>query len=172
MWCSPTGMRSPAWHESTSHQRNICAFQHRYYTTVLLACKLLDQGIHLTGTAKTDAKYWPKAIMSLPKTGKVAEGELRCAMALIPGKGSITTLQWQDRKLVPFITTLPVSLVNETKDRRSKGTKVRRQIHRLKPSIISMYNAKMGGVDRCDQIMSRIRPLMRKRRWQSWYVFL
>lgn len=114
-------------------------FFDNYFTSVKLAVDLLADGIYSCGTVRINRKGFPDDLKKL----KMRRGESKTRQ-----KGNLTASVWQDKKPVAFLSTLsdPMQQVDVT---RRAG---RASLELTQPHSASIYNKKMNGVDRHDQL--------------------
>lgn len=108
-----------------------------------LADILLKRKTDVYGTARPGRKGMPPF-----KNTSLKKGEI-CAFR----RGKCLALQWRDKKLVTFISTIHSPTMQDVVTRRN--------VQVSKPTIALDYNNTMGGVDRSDQNLSYY-PSLRK----------
>lgn len=149
------------------HHRNHILAIDNWYTSIEVALHLLEIGIHVLGTIKTNRKGIPKEAV-LKKTGpKKARGFYHCFSAIVrnstPQK-RIFFHGWQDSKPVHVLSTFQLPLEEcVRKTFNDRGGFERIKIAR--PGVISLYNHAMGGTDLIDQLCSYIRTTLRTNKW-------
>jgi hypothetical protein len=140
----------------------------RYLTNLpLIDYMLKEKGIHITGT-----------IMKNRILRKVLELSNNQALARM-GRGSLDMIVRQDRKaaIINWYDKKPILLVSSAYaadpiDKCRRWSKKDRQYIQVdRPLVVREYNAKMGGVDLCDRMISYYRIKARTRKWPVRTLF-
>ena len=118
--------------------------------------ELLARKIYCIGTCKRAAVGFPHSI-KMAKNDKSIRGHSMSAVVQLPGLGSLTCMSWKDSKPVHVASTAcghhPTHVL-----RRAKGQRGRSPVTCLLP--LHMYQANMGGVDLCVQLLNyRLMPI-------------
>ena len=139
-------------------------FCDNFFSSVRLFCHLRDQNVKITGTIRSNRLkdcpvIKPKLLEKKPR-GYYDQ----CT----DGINRITVVGWNDNKAVFVASNNLGSSPTASVDRYCKDQRKRVKVDQ--PSLISQYNKKMGGVDRCDQNVSNYRVSMRSKKWW-WALF-
>lgn len=78
-------------------------------------------------------------------------------------KKKVVVTKWMDNKFVLMASTSTGKLPESTVRRWDKASKSYKNV--TSPAVVSSYNANMGGVDICDQLMEYYRCLFKTRKW-------
>lgn len=78
-------------------------------------------------------------------------------------KKKVVVTKWMDNKSVLMASTTTGKLPESTVRRWDKASKSYKNV--TSPAVVSSYNANMGGVDICDQLMEYYRCLFKTRKW-------
>lgn len=141
--------------------RNFILGLDNWYTSVPLARSLLQRGIHVVGTIKTNRSGLPAS--GKMKDGKQARGDLKVMATPLPEGGDIYFSAWQDSKPVHILSTF-APVIAET-SRRGKVNGRFTRVDLPMPSVIPIYNSAMGGTDLCDQYSSYYEFEHRTTKW-------
>ena len=106
-----------------------------YYTSIPLCEKMLEKGIYVTGTVRSNRRGLPEKMKKVMKK----KGEM-----VATRKDQILAVTWMDRKQVRLLSTHADAGTHEIE--RYDGSK------KVVPNIVSEYNNGMGGVDLSDQM--------------------
>lgn len=107
----------------------------------------------------------PKAMQKLP-SDKIMKQEGRGTSAsFVRGDGKLNVVKWFDNKPVLMLSAVHAKEPEDTCQRWSKKDK--RYITVRRPNIVQEHNAKMGGVDLSDRMMSYYRMSVRTRKWTT-----
>ncbi|XP_054896863.1 piggyBac transposable element-derived protein 4-like [Poeciliopsis prolifica] len=108
--------------------------------------------VNLTGTVMKNRI--PKAMQKLP-SDKIMKQQARGSSAsVVRGVGKLNVVKWFDIKPVLMLSAVHAKEPEDTCQRWSKKDKCYLIIRR--PNIVQEYNAKMGGVDLSDRMMSSL----------------
>ena len=140
--------------------KNHWVFFDNYFSGVQLATDLLAKKIYSCGTVRINRRGFPEDLKKL----KLRRGESQ-----VRQQGNLTAAVWQDKKQVAFLSTLSNPLENVDVNRRQG----RQNLHLTQPHCAYIYNKKMNGVDRHDQLRTTY-PLGRdsKKAWKYIFWFL
>lgn len=142
----------------------------RFFTSVRLADELLKKGFRLTGTIRKDRIPKTADLPSDKEFKKANErGTSLCTVReekdengkQIEGKVGIT--KWLDNNCVSMISTAESIEPTCVVKRWSKASK--QFINVSQPKVINAYNAKMGGVDLADRMLSYCSSRARTKKW-------
>ena len=140
---------------STLPKRSFVYFD-RYFTTLSLMTRLLEEQIHGTGTIQTNRfKAFNFLKDNRMKRGKYEE--------ITRSDNAVSFVKWKDTKsvLMVFTCTGAESLSNIQRwDKKEK-----KYINIPCPAAVKHYNEKMGGVDTFDQMMKLYRTWLKTRKW-------
>jgi hypothetical protein len=141
-----------------------------WYTSIALALKLLEIGIYLFGTARTNKQGIPKDSV-FKKTGrsKKARGEMSCERTPVEVSGKsfyLYFISWMDNKPVHLISTFFTKFSEVKRAVKEKMTYIGHQLIRI-PTIVQIYNISMGGTDYFDQLRSYYRTTVKIKVWQT-----
>ena len=135
--------------------RNHVLFVDNFFTSIPLAQQLENAGIFLCGTIRQNRKGFPA---ELKEFTKMERGQFHTKQV----DGKLTATVWQDTKLVSFLSNISPPKADTTLARKQRDGSVK---NITCPPCVPLYNANMGGVDRCDAAV-RIFAVDRKcRRW-------
>ena len=138
-------------------------FMDNYYTSVGLFEELEGRKTLACGTVRSNRLGLPKDICDL-KAKEVKS--LKRGQSLYRQKDTLTCVTWRDRKAVSVLGTVPTSKDDSGVVERClkvNGHWVKQNF--VRPGVISLYNAYMGGVDVSDQRVSSYARLMRGSVW-------
>ena len=127
---------------NSSHGCRIVAMDNRYSAIPLFLDLRTKHNILAVGTIRGNRKYWNKEIMNLSKKSKRGS-----YLVKYDRDNEILAGQWNDNKVVPFISTLGEYDIVKVK-RRVKKKKIEFDV----PEPLRSYQRHMGGVDKNDQI--------------------
>lgn len=125
------------------HHRYHHIYFDNFFTGVDLMLNLLRQGTYSCGTMRSDRKGFPHSLKPTVKSGFKNRGDHKVVTC-----GNLSITVWQDSKPLCCCSTnsdLTVTSVN----RKQKDGSI--ETFRC-PNPIALYNSKMGGVDRNDQL--------------------
>ena len=115
-------------------------FVDNYYSSPILFSDLWLLGCGATGTLRANRRGVPQAI----KDAAVTKGQTHTM-----SNGNLSLMKFHDRKVVHLLgTTERADMVPSGKVNPHTGQPV------LRPSVVLEYDKYMGGVDRCDQMVS------------------
>ena len=114
----------------------------RYSAIPLFLDLRIKHNILAVGTIRVNRKYWSKEIMNLSK-----KSDRGSYLMKYDKDNEILAGQWNDNKVVPFISTLCEYNIVKVK-RRVKREKIEFDV----PEPLRTYQRHMGGVDKNDQI--------------------
>ena len=106
-----------------------------YYTSVILAEKMLEKGIYVTGTIQPNRVRLPADM----KTKLKNKGEI-----VANRKGNLLAVNWVDRKQVRLLSTCSTASMVEKTLYDGSTQEI--------PKVVVDYNRGMGGVDLSDQM--------------------
>ncbi|KAM3858926.1 piggyBac transposable element-derived protein 3-like [Diretmus argenteus] len=132
-----------------------------FFTSVKTLDRMLEKKIYVTGTVmKSQIRAAAKKLPS----DKTMKRQGRGSTAYVTRKdGKACLLKWYDNKPVMMLSTVHAKEPQDTCRRWCK--KEGRYIPVIRPSIVREYNAKMGGVDLNDRMISYHRMKTRTRKW-------
>ena len=141
-----------------------------WYTSIALALKLLEIGIYLFGTARTNKQGIPKDSV-FKKTGrsKKERGEMSCEkthVTVAEKSFFLYFISWMDNKPVHLISTFFTKFSQVKRAVKEKMTYIGHQLIRI-PTLVQIYNACMGGTDYFDQLCSYYRTTVKTKVWQT-----
>jgi len=145
--------------ESVSPGTNV--YCDRYFTSINLIDFMLGKQIYVTGTLMRNRI--PAAI------AKVVDDKV----LMKQGRGSCDVLVRQDKKVafVKWFDNKPINMASSVHAKipedicRRWSKKEKKYVEVKRPSIVRAYNAKMGGVDLCDRMISFYRMKARTKKW-------
>ncbi|KAK3740579.1 hypothetical protein RRG08_003356 [Elysia crispata] len=135
----------------------ICA--DNFFSGVQLIEKLLESGIHYTGTVRKNRL--PGCDLKSDKTLE-AEGRGTFDSRVEVGR-KIIAVRWMDTKCVTLLSSHTGVDPTENVNRWDKKTKTFKPVPR--PQIVKLYNHYMGGVDYLDRMCAKSRFHIRSKRW-------
>jgi len=163
----PAGVTATSWpvlkllESDRWESRNFILGLDNWYTSVPLARSLLQRGIHVVGTIKTNRTGLPTA--GKMKDGKQVRGTMKVMTTSLPEGGNLYFSAWQDSKPVHILSSFE-PVVAET-SRRGKVNGRFTRVDLPMPSVIPIYNSAMGGTDLCDQYASYYEFEHRTTKW-------
>ncbi|KAH8037839.1 hypothetical protein HPB51_018327 [Rhipicephalus microplus] len=129
---------------------------HIYFTTIPLLDALIDKEIDATGTIMSNrVKNIHFESDTMMKQGNFQE------FRKADGKAAI--VKWKDSKSVTIASTCTGASPVESVKRWSKKTK--QYIDVQSQAVVCRYNAFMGGVDVCDQLLEYYRISIKTKKW-------
>ena len=151
------------------YKNNMVLALDNWYTSIPIALYLLDKGIHMVGTCKTNRKLIAKDAI-LPTNGERGEMKSFIGTVTIDGnqwKKKIYMTGWRDNKPVLMLHTMPTEkgLVSRAKKINKKKRQAYTRVDVWRPTIIGLYNKAMGGTDAIDQRNSYYENLKRGQKW-------
>lgn len=136
-----------------------------FFSSVPLLEKLHGRKIYSCGTVRSTRKDLPEIIKGKPKSANVKPKRAKPMMRgdyQFKTKNHVAATKWMDKKPVCMLSTAHNPKDTTTVKRRNKdGTTVLVPC----PKVVSEYNAKMGGVDRYDQLRERYQIGRRSVKW-------
>ncbi|XP_007562569.1 piggyBac transposable element-derived protein 3-like [Poecilia formosa] len=105
----------------------------------------------------------PKAMQKLPSDKIMKQQGRGTSASVVRGDGKLNVVKWFDNKPVLMLSAVHAKEPEDTCQRWSKKDKCYLTIRR--PNIVQEYNAKMGGVDLSDRMMSYYRMSVRTKKW-------
>lgn len=118
----------------------------RFFTSVELCLKLLDNDIYMVGTTLVTKKQYPEDLTRKSDLRKLKRGDMLVRSAK---DKQLIAVVWKDKKPIHFLSTAYPPSVTTTCERKEKdGTKITIPC----PAITIGYNKGMGGVDISDQL--------------------
>ena len=135
----------------------------RFFGGVEILLKLLERGLYGISTIMTNRKGFPKELVAL--TGKESRGTIISATCPTT---KMSAVAWMDSKPVYVIGTTGGVSGDECERRvRGRGMGGRKEIF-PRPSMISIYNKLMGGVDLGDKLRGFL-DLETAHQFHKWY---
>jgi len=145
----------------TGHNYKI--FADNFFTSTGLIEKLLERGIHYTGTVRSGRL--PGCQLKDDKTlSKQGRGSFDSSVLTEP---KVVAVRWFDNRSVTLASTFVGPLPLQKVRRWDKANRSFCEIDR--PAIVDEYNHSMGGVDLLDAFIAQYRFPLRSRRW---YLYL
>ncbi|CAL4160674.1 unnamed protein product [Meganyctiphanes norvegica] len=156
------------------HHANFKLYMDNYFSDIPLYLELLKLGIHCIGTVRldkisgikkhliTDAALKHKGNSSFVEyEGKLDEGST----------DTVRVVRWNDDKIFNLMTTfgsaMPLSTCQRWNSSEDNYLKATVQC----PSIVSLYNSNMGGVDKMDSLLGFYRMFSRSKKWYHRIFF-
>ncbi|KAM3836150.1 piggyBac transposable element-derived protein 3 [Diretmus argenteus] len=133
----------------------------RFFTTLSAVDCMLENKVYLTGTVMKNRV--PKAMQKLPSDKIMKKQGRGTSASVVRGDGKLSVVKWFDNKPVVMLSTVHAEQPEDTCQRWSKKEKHYMTVRR--PCIVREYNAKMGGVDLSDRMMSYYRMSVRTKKW-------
>ena len=124
----------------------------RFYSSPELAKQLEQRGLIFTGRVQVNQRRMPLAVKSKTSDRQLQRGEVR---AYRDGKAMV--LQWKDKRVITILTTSGSCNVVPVTTHRGQ--------HKEKPAVIQLYNDKMLGEDKSDQLASYYAFLRKSMKW-------
>lgn len=133
----------------------------RYFTSIGLAEALLGHGIMCTGTVMKNRVS--SISKNLPSDSDMkTEGRGACDEVVSPNS-NIVLVKWYDNKPITLLSTATGKTPEGECTRWSKAE--RKRVPVKCPAAVMAYNAKMGGVDMNDRLISFYRIKSRSKKW-------
>ncbi|XP_076601804.1 piggyBac transposable element-derived protein 3 [Chaetodon auriga] len=133
----------------------------RFFTTTSAVESMLEKQVYLTGTVMKNRI--PKAMQKLPSDKIMKQQGRGTSASVVRGDGKLSVVKWFDNKPVLMLSAVHAKEPEDTCQRWSKKDKCYITVRR--PNIVQEYNAKMGGVDLSDRMMSYYRMSVRTKKW-------
>jgi hypothetical protein len=134
-----------------------------FFTSAVLMERLLERGIHYTGTVRSG--QLPN--LKLQDDKQLAKQGRKSFDVVVSEKPLISAVKWFDNRSVTLASTFVGAYRVQMVHRWDKAKKCYIKIDR--PHIVHQYNQSMGGVDLLDAFVARNRFHLRSKRW---YLFL
>ena len=115
-----------------------------WYTSPALFLDLGARGSGACGTVRINRKGLPDEITS----GKMKKGDVTA----VKMTGGMMALKWRDKRQVTMLSTLHNDSMVSKRRKSRHGPGGMEDIS--KPKMVEEYNQYMGGVDKCDQLLS------------------
>ncbi|KAL3216925.1 hypothetical protein MRX96_032713 [Rhipicephalus microplus] len=131
-------------------------FFDRYFTTIPLLDELLKKGIDGTGTIMANRIR----SVRFRSDSEMKQGDLD---ELTRNDEKVAIVKWKDSKTVLLASTCAGATNVEPVKRWSK--KEKKYIDVPAPEVVRRYNASMGGVDTCDQLIEYYRVAVKTKKW-------
>lgn len=132
-------------------KQGYCIYVDNFYTSPQLALLLTENQTDVVGTLRKNRKGLPSNLKS--KLNK-DERDVR-----YEENGTMMVMKWKDKRDVFFLSTIHKGEETVNASRRGKDVTI--------PKVTDDYNKNMGGVDKCDQMLTAY-PVER-RRVKVWY---
>ena len=136
-----------------------------FYTSHALATSLLEHGIYLVGTIRTNQHGFPQELKTDAKQFEKhgGRGDTRYVR-----QGDLLLQQWKDRRVVNVLSTVHRGHTYGMVTRNTKVDGQHVQLHVRQPRCIADYNHWMGGVNTFDQLAATHRILRKVRKyWET-----
>ena len=130
-----------------------------YFTSFRLIEAVGERGHFLTGTVRSNRVENCK-FQSVKNFSKAARGTEE---HFLDGAGKFIVVRWNDNGVVTMASN--AHGVNPMQRATRFSVRERRQVKIPMPSVVSMYNKRMGGVDRMDQNVACYRIGIRGKKW-------
>ena len=112
---------------------------------------LLRRGTYACGTIRNDIKGFPTTLKAFLPKGLLERGDFKVAR-----NGNLSISLWQDTKAITCASTnMEMNLTTAVEVQRKR--KDRSTLNIKCPPSIASYNARMGGVERNDQLRGIIK---------------
>jgi hypothetical protein len=140
-------------------------FCDNYFTSLLLLQELLEKGVFVAGTIRTNRleKCPLKLENQLKKSGRGSND------SFVTDDEKVVVVRWYDNKCVNMASNF-VGIEPEDEVRRW-DRKEGAYVMVKRPAIIRMYNSSMGGVDKSDFLIALYRTFIRSRKWTLRVIF-
>ena len=167
----PKGVTATSWpvvklvgEDKALHNKGYILWTDNWFTGLPTLRVCLDAGVDFGGTARADrlGTSWTKktgtpadkASKAADKkaTGAWTRGQYRAKKTTVNGK-DVWAVQWQDNKLVSFLTTIQSVVGNTNRKAVDKKTRLYTNLPIQIVSIFSAYNFGKVGTDRMDQMV-------------------
>ena len=139
----------------------------RYFTTISLLSELAKKQLYCTGTIQKNRINEVSRVLSSDK--EFMKKERGTSELVQSSDRKICVVKWLDNKPIVMASTCtgiePVGLVKRWSKKDKKYIQV------SCPAVISKYNAKMGGVDMSDRMISYYRTRARTKKWTVRTIF-
>lgn len=145
--------------------KNYKLFFDNFFSSITLFRELKALGILAAGTVRKNR------LESCPLvTDKVLQERGRGSMdSAVTRDGEIVAVKWMDNSsVILFSTFVGIGEIDKVK-RWDKKTKAHILVER--PEVVQCYNKFMGGVDKCDHLLSLYRIFIKSRKWTLRVLF-
>ncbi|XP_023195555.1 piggyBac transposable element-derived protein 3-like [Xiphophorus maculatus] len=148
-------------------QQNYKVFFDNWFTSVPLILTLAHQGIHCTGTVRSNRLPGVNLMcdVELKRTGR---GSFEQKIAMV-GETTLHAVKWYDNRSVSLLSNYigahPVTDVDRWDGKQKKIIKV------PCPAVVREYNKNMGGVDLLDSLIALYRNKIRSKKWYHRLMF-
>ena len=145
------------------HHRYHHVYFDNFFTGIDLLLNLIRSGTYGCGTMRADRKGYPSSLKPFVKKGFPSRGDRRMAR-----NGNVSMVLWQDTKAISCASTnADPEIVKEISRKQKDGTSIIVKC----PEAIVQYNAKMGGVDRNDQLRGYYNIQIKSRKSYKYLFF-
>uniref|UniRef100_A0A8C6PBR5 PiggyBac transposable element-derived protein domain-containing protein n=1 Tax=Nothobranchius furzeri TaxID=105023 RepID=A0A8C6PBR5_NOTFU len=125
----------------------------QFFTTIPAVDFMLEKQVYLTGTVMKNQVS--KAMEKLPSDKTLKQQGRGASATVTRADGKLCVVKWYNNKPVVTLSAIHAKQPEDTCQRWSKKDK--KYVIVTCPSIVQEYNAKMGGVDLSDRMMSYYR---------------
>ena len=130
-------------------------YMDNFFTSIELFKDLFNEQTYGCGTLHTNRKHYPNALKGL----KLRRGEIRVCQSK-----NVVFTHWKDKKDVVVLSTN----CNPVDDVRIAPAEIAECV---KPPVVQLYNASMGGVDRSDQYRSYYPTGRKALKWWKYIMW-
>lgn len=142
-------------------------FFDNFFSSVPLMKRLKEKGYLAAATLRQDRMKGASKCMA---TEKVLKKKGRGSFdSVVEANSGITIVRWFDNKMVQLLSNYITDKAGNDARRWNKKTKEYITIKR--PQMVEIYNAKMGGVDLCDMLLSCYRIRRRSNKYYFHIVY-
>ena len=145
--------------------RNSYVYFDNFFASPDLLAVLKERGLHATCTLRSDRRR--NCPLSMEKDLKIkGRGAYEYRMDEETG---VLVCQWYDNKVVSVGSN--THGVEPTHEVRRYDGQAKKHINVSCPSLINAYNKNMGGVDKCDMLISLYRNCLKSKKWYKRIIF-
>ncbi|CAK6971138.1 piggyBac transposable element-derived protein 3-like%2C partial [Scomber scombrus] len=140
--------------------KNHKVFSDNFFCTIPLLQALKHQGIHGTGTCRSNRLHGAQEKL---KSEKKLKQEGRGSVSVVTSAQNITVTRWLDHSVIHVAFSCTGLSSTDVAQRWSK--KEKRIINVQRPFSVKLYNQHMGGVDVMDQCVATYPHRRKNKRW-------
>lgn len=144
----------------------VSVYTDRYFTSIPLIDSLACRSLTLAGTIMANRLPKTAQLLADNKLKKKGRGSYD---QLVRDDGKVNIVKWFDNKPVHFASSISGVEPEGLCKRWSKAENKRIEIKQ--PAIVKEYNAKMGGVDLLDRVISKYAMRNRTKKWTIRTIF-
>ena len=123
---------------------------------------LLRRGTYSCGTMRSDRKGFPPSVKPIVKKGLPNTGDYKYI-----SNGNLTIAVWQDTNTISCCFTNLKWMVTQVERKQKDGSSISMNC----PKSIANYNARVGGVDRNDQLSGYYGIEIKSRKYYKYLFY-